>query len=76
MAQSPALVEDGVHEPVGGAVDLCLGERPELDRLEQEVRYALDLVDHHQPSGVHEAVRAGEAIVSGILVVIWSHGPW
>jgi hypothetical protein len=94
MAQPPALIEDGVHEPVRRAVDLSLGERPELDRLdaarqrvrqaaqsqharrpgeqvaagpgvgvdlfldgEQEVGHALDLVDHHQPGGVHEAVR-------------------
>ena len=94
MAQSPTLVEDGVHELVGGAVDLSLGERPELDRLdaarqrvrqtaqgqharrpgeqvaagpgvgvdlfldgEQEAGHTLDLVDHHQPGGAHEAVR-------------------
>jgi len=117
VAQSPALFEDGIHEPVRGAVDLPLGERPELDRLdaagqrvrqaaqrhharrpgeqvaagpgvgvdllldgEQEVRHALDLVDHHQSGGIHEAGRIGgrrwmrgEMVTS--LVVIWSLRP-
>jgi hypothetical protein len=43
VAQSLTLIEDGVHEPVRCAVDLSLGERPQLDRLDpagQRVRQA------------------------------------
>ena len=84
MAQSPALIEDGVHEPVGGAVDLSLGERPELDRLDaagQRVRQAAQGQHARRPgeqvaAGPECHTASGEAIVSGILVVIWSHGSW
>ena len=62
MGQYGTVIEDGVHEPVRGTVDLPLGERPQLDGLDaagQRVRQAAQRQHARRPG---EQVAAGPGV--------------
>ena len=68
VSASPGPVEDDIDEPVRGAVEFALGQRPQLDRLGPAGQRIRQAAQAQQASGTGKQVPAGSRVGIDLLL--------